>query len=139
MTSLAHLVGMIYDLRSELEKQKVNQSLCDCDESVEKLFSSITLTDTEYKISLDVSAFQKDEVLVKVKEHEIIVNGEHEEREDEFGYVSRQFARRFILPDVYDPDTISSELTDDGKLTIKVEIKKSTSIGGDRFIPIQRQ
>lgn len=140
MTSLAHLVGMIYDLRSELEKQKMDQSLCANHESVEKVFSSsITLSDNEYEISLDVSAFQKDEILVKVKEHEIIVSGEHDEREDEFGYVSRQFTRKFILPDIYDPDTISSMLADDGKLTIKAEKKKSTFIGGDRFIPIQRQ
>lgn len=136
MTSLAHLVGMIYDLKSEVERQKANQSLCD--ESAEKLINSITLSDGEYKISLDVSAFQPEEIVVKVKEHEIIISGEHEEREDEFGFVSRQFTRRFTLPDIYEPDTISSALTDDGKLTIKAEKKKSTVIGGDRFIPIQR-
>lgn len=136
MTSLAHLVGMIYDLKSELEKQKANQSLCD--ENTEKLIT-LTLSDTDYKISLDVSGFRTDEILVKVKEHEIIVSGEHEEREDEFGFVSRQFTRRFILPDIYDPDTISSLLDDGGKLTIKAEKMKSTIIGADRFIPIQRQ
>lgn len=136
MTSLAHLVGMIYDLKSEVEKQKMNQSLCDGDESAEKLLNSITLSDSEYKISLDVSVFSPEEITVKVKEHEIIICGEHEERQDEFGFVSRQFKRRFILPDIYDADTISSTLSDDGKLTIKAEKKKST-IGGDRFIPIQ--
>lgn len=137
MTSLAHLVGMIYDLKTEVERQKMNQSLCDADESTGKLLNSITLSDSDYKISLDVSAFQQEEITVKVKEHEIIVCGEHEERQDEFGFVARQLKRRFILPDIYDADTISSTLGDDGKLTIKAEKKKTTIVGGDRFIPIQ--
>lgn len=135
MTSLAHLVGMVHDLKSEVERHTKNQSLCD--ESVEKLIS-ITLSDTDYNISLDVSAFKEKEIFVKVKEHEIMVSGEHEERDDGFGFVSRQFTRRFILPDIYDPETISTMLTDNGKLTIKAKKKKSTFIGGDRFITIQR-
>lgn len=67
MTSLAHLVGMIYDLKSEVERQKMNQSSCDCEASVEKLVNSATLSDGEYKISLDVSAFQPEEVAVKLR------------------------------------------------------------------------
>lgn len=149
MTSLAHLVGMIYDLKSEVEQHKLNQSLCYCccsNDGVEKnnLINSPTLIDADggfYQITLDVSSFEWEDISVKVKDREIIINGEHQEREDEFGFVSRQFTRRYFLPDNFDPTTITSSLTDNGKLRIKVEKKTQqlTMDGNDRFIQIHHQ
>lgn len=162
MTSLAHLLGMIYDLKTEVEKSQVLQQYVPLritkkswhlsehdvvDEVIEKSFKLIEVpssssSDGFYKVSLDVSTFNFDDVTVKVRDHKIIVSGRHDEREDEFGFVSRQFTRRYILPDDYEPNTVTSLLTDDDtKLTIKAEKKpnkrrQKVDIGGDRFIPI---
>lgn len=140
MTSLAHLVGMIYDLKSEVEQRRVNQSLCSSDEK--SPINCVTLSGADFQITLDVSAFHPREITVKVKDQEIIVHGEHEERrEDEFGFVSRKFTRRYFLPDTFDPLTISSSLNLNGTILlmrISAEKRISSMDGADRFIPIHR-
>jgi HSP20 family molecular chaperone IbpA len=158
MTSLAHLLGMIYDLRDEVERHQMAQQHFQHGES-----SNLSVHDDEYEIikksnvpvplsaatikkndekfivSLDLSPFSHNEITVKVRNNFIIVDAKHEEREDEFGFISRQFTRKYILPDDYNTDTIKSFLTDDSKLTIKADMKmKKADIGGDRFIPIQQ-
>lgn len=142
MTSLAHLVGMIYDLKSEVEQRRVNQSLCSSDEAEKSPINCVTLSGADYQISLDVSAFHPREITVKVKDQEIIVHGEHEERrDDEFGFVSRKFTRRYFLPDTFDPLTISSSLNLNGTILlmrISAEKRISSMDGADRFIPIHR-
>ena len=142
MTSLAHLVGMIYDLKTEVEQRRVNQSLCSSDEDEAKKspINCVTLSGADYQITLDVSAFKPREITVKVKDQEIIVHGEHEERcEDEFGFVSRKFTRRYFLPDTFDPLTISSSLNLNGTtMRIRAEKRISSMDGADRFIPIYR-
>lgn len=144
MTSLAHLVGMIYDLKSEVEQRRVNQSLCSSDEAKKSPINCVTLSGADYQISLDVSAFQPREITLKVKDQEMIQedHGEHEERrEDEFGFVSRKFTRRYFLPDTFDPLTISSSLNLNGTILlmrISAEKRISSMDGADRFIPIHR-
>jgi HSP20 family molecular chaperone IbpA len=158
MTSLAHLLGMIYDLQEEVERHQMaqkhfvhgessNLSVHDDEhENIKKsklpvLLSSSTTkkNDENFKVSLDLSPFSHNEITVKVKNKFIIVDAKHDEREDEFGFISRQFTRKYILPDDFDTDTIKSFLTDDSKLTIKADMKmKKADIGGDRFIPIQQ-
>lgn len=91
-----------------------------------------------FKVTLDVKSFKPEEIIVKVKGHEITVNGQHEEREDEFGLVSQKFTRRYILPNEFDPDTISTHLSADGKLTIKAIKPKPVGDNSERVIPIQR-
>ena len=102
--------------------------------------SSTTKKNNEnLKVSLDLSQFSHNEIMLKVRNNFIIVDAKHDEREDEFGFISRQFTRKYILPDDFDTDTIKSFLTDESKLTIKVDRKmKKADIGGDRFIPIQQ-
>ena len=154
MTSLAHLLGMIYDLREEVERHQMAQkhyvhgessNLSIHDDEHENIKKSqkpvltIKKNDENFKVSLDLSPFRYNEITVKVTNNFIIVDAKHDEREDEFGFISRQFTRKYILPDDFDTDTIKSFLTDDSKLTIKVDRKmKKADIGGDRFIPIQQ-
>jgi len=161
MTSLAHLLGMIYDLREKVERQQMAQQHFvpltihkessnlsvhdDEDEIIKKSNVPVSLSwttmtnDEKFKVSLDLSPFSHNEITVKVQNNFIIVEAKHEEREDEFGFISRQFTRKYILPDDFNTDTIKSFLTDDSKLTIKADMKmKKADIGGDRFIPIQQ-
>lgn len=93
---------------------------------------------SDFSISFDVSAFKPEEISVKVIDRDIIVEAKHEEREDEHGYISRQFTRKCILPDEYDPDTISTYLNAEGKMTIKPLKPKPAVQSNERIIPIKR-
>jgi hypothetical protein len=91
-----------------------------------------------YEVTLSVKSFKPEEVSVKVKDHEIIIEGKHEERQDDFGFVSRQFTRRYILPKEFDPDTISTFLNAEGKMTIKALKPQPAAVEtNERVIPIQ--
>jgi HSP20 family molecular chaperone IbpA len=91
----------------------------------------------DFSIALDVASFQPEEISVRVKDRDIIVEARHEERQDEHGYVARQFTRRYKLPDEYDPDTVSTYLHADGKMTIKA-LKPKPAEAHERIIPVQR-
>lgn len=93
----------------------------------------------DFQVSVDVKSFNPEEINVKVKDREIIVEGKHEERQDETGFVSRQFTRRFVLPQEFDPDTISTFLNAEGKMTIKAVKPQPAAVEtNERVIPIQR-
>lgn len=92
----------------------------------------------DFTVTIDVKSFKPEEIEVKVKDREIIIDGKHEERQDEQGFVTRQFTRRCLLPEEFDPDTISTYLTAEGKMTIKAEkIKPQIDQTQVRVIPIQ--
>ncbi|CRK94009.1 CLUMA_CG007534, isoform A [Clunio marinus] len=86
----------------------------------------------------EMKNFQPEEISVKVKDREILIEGKHEEREDEFGIVSRQFNRRYILPEEFDLDTVSTLLNTEGKMTIKAVKLQPAVDNNERIIPIQR-
>lgn len=80
--------------------------------------SQVQNDSANFKVNLDVQQFKPDEVSVKVVNGYIVVDGKHEERSDEHGFISRQFTRRYKVPDNVDPDTISSTLSSDGVLSV---------------------
>ena len=45
------------------------------------------------QVNLDVQQFKPEELTVKVADKFLVVEGKHEERSDEHGFVSRQFTR----------------------------------------------
>ncbi|XP_066998531.2 alpha-crystallin A chain [Anabrus simplex] len=90
-----------------------------------------------FKTNLDVQQFHPDEITVKVVDNCVLVEGKHEEREDEHGFISRQFQRRYKLPDDVDVDNVTSKLSSDGILTIECPKKVSPS-AKERIIPITR-
>jgi crystallin, alpha B len=92
----------------------------------------------DFKVALNVKSFKPEEISVKVKGREIIVEGTHEEREDEFGFVSRQFTRRYVVPEEFDLDTVATFLDSEGKMIIKAEKPKSAVESNERVIPIER-
>ncbi len=57
---------------------------------------------------------------MKTNEHELTVEGEHEEKMDEHGFVSRRFCRKYLLPKEVDPATVMSSLSAQGTLTMQV-------------------
>ncbi|XP_059479752.1 protein lethal(2)essential for life-like [Neocloeon triangulifer] len=90
-----------------------------------------------YSTVLDVSQFTPAELSVKVQGNAVVVEGKHEERADDHGYISRHFVRRYVLPEQYDLDQVNSSLSSDGVLTISAP-KKCLPGSGERVVLIQQ-
>ena len=88
------------------------------------------------KINLDVKQFKPEELNVKVVDGYVVVEGKHEERQDEHGFISRQFSRRYKLPDNVDPATVSSSLSSDGVLMVSAPKKALPPPSNERSVPI---
>ncbi|ALC44992.1 Hsp26 [Drosophila busckii] len=73
-----------------------------------------------FQVCMDVAQFKPSELTVKVVDNSIVVEGKHEEREDNHGYISRHFVRRYALPQGYEADKVASALSSDGVLTVSV-------------------
>ncbi|KAK9510783.1 hypothetical protein O3M35_005495 [Rhynocoris fuscipes] len=81
--------------------------------------STIESNSKEFKINLDVQQFKPEELKVKVVDDYIVVEGKHEERSDQHGFISRQFTRRYKLPDNVDKGKLVSNLSSDGVLSLQ--------------------
>uniref|UniRef100_A0A182JMA0 Uncharacterized protein n=1 Tax=Anopheles atroparvus TaxID=41427 RepID=A0A182JMA0_ANOAO len=110
-------------------------------------FSSNTLatntsaTAERLQINLDVQQFTPHEITVKTVNNSVVVEGKHDERQDEHGYISRHFVRRYVLPDDHDPKDVLSSLSSDGVLTIVAPKKVQpppAEVVYERTVPIQR-
>ncbi|XP_013782539.1 protein lethal(2)essential for life-like [Limulus polyphemus] len=77
----------------------------------------------KFQVLLDVSHFEPHEINVKTVENCVVIEGKHEEKPDEHGFISRQFVRRYMLPKEVDPQTVQSSLSSDGILTIEAPKK----------------
>ncbi|KAK1131433.1 Protein lethal(2)essential for life [Melipona bicolor] len=103
------------------------------------VIASLTLS---YRLSsqviLDVQQFSPEEITVKTVGNDVIVEAKHEERQDEHGFVSRHFVRRYVLPPSHDVINITSSLSSDGVLTITAPKKEETSSGTARVIEITK-
>merc|ERR1711922_71719 len=75
--------------------------------------------DSKMEVSLDTSQYRPDELSVSVSGGVVSVEGKHEEKaEDGSNMVSRQFARKYTLPNGAHPEDVVSNLSSDGVLVI---------------------
>merc|ERR1719228_334824 len=75
--------------------------------------------DNKMEVSLDTSQYRPDELSVSVSNGLVTVEGKHEEKaEDGSKMVSRQFARKYTLPNGAKPEDVVSNLSSDGVLVI---------------------
>lgn len=72
---------------------------------------------------------------LQVVDDYICIEGKHEERSDEHGFISRQFNRRYKLPDNVDKVALTSSLSSDGVLQLHAP-KKALTGAEERSIPI---
>uniref|UniRef100_A0A2A4J9J4 SHSP domain-containing protein n=1 Tax=Heliothis virescens TaxID=7102 RepID=A0A2A4J9J4_HELVI len=98
--------------------------------------SSIKSDKDKFQVNLDVQHFAPEEISVKTADGYIVVEGKHEEKQDEHGYISRQFVRRYALPEGAAPETVESRLSSDGVLTITAPRKVPEAVKGERKVPI---
>lgn len=96
-------------------------------------------SENNFKVMMNVKHFGPDEIEVKVVDNFVVIHGKHEEHADEHGFVSREFTRRYELPDDVEADKISSSLSKDGVLTIKAPRKMIEPPKNERVVPITIQ
>ncbi|KAF9808101.1 hypothetical protein SFRURICE_017273 [Spodoptera frugiperda] len=86
----------------------------------------------KYEICIKVHDYAPEEISVKTADGFIVVEGKHEEKQDDYGYIARQFLRRFQVPEGCRIEEVKSRLTADGLLIISVPripvVKKDTVI-----------
>ncbi|CAG9109255.1 hypothetical protein JYU34_019886 [Plutella xylostella] len=99
------------------------------------LGSNIKADKDQFQVNLDVQHFSPEEISVKTADGFIVIEGKHEEKKDQHGFVSRQFTRRYSLPEGCDPDAVESKLSSDGVLTV-VAPRKPQAVQGERSVPI---
>ncbi|XP_035456996.2 protein lethal(2)essential for life-like [Spodoptera frugiperda] len=104
--------------------------------AVKDLGSSIKTDGDKFQINLDVQHFAPDEISVKTADGYVVVEAKHEEKKDDHGFISRQFVRRYALPEGTTPETVESRLSSDGVLTITAPRKIPDAIKGERKVPI---
>ncbi|KPJ00666.1 PREDICTED: protein lethal(2)essential for life-like [Papilio xuthus] len=100
------------------------------------LGSSIKADKDKFQVNLDVQHFSPEEISVKTADGYIVVEGKHEEKKDQHGYISRQFTRRYALPEGCTADAVESRLSSDGVLTVTAPKKVPPAVQGERKVPI---
>lgn len=89
-----------------------------------------------FQVCVDVHQFAPNEITVKTVDHALVIEAEHEERQDQIGYISRHFRRRYILPREYDVQDVKALLSSDGVLTVKAPPILTTMQGCEREVQI---
>lgn len=75
----------------------------------------------KFAVNVDVHGFAPEDLKVTVTDDHLTMTGSHEEKSsDGSRYVSRQFTRKYTLPQDVDADRVQSVLSEGGK-TLKVE------------------
>ncbi|KAM6945567.1 alpha-crystallin A chain [Aplochiton taeniatus] len=93
-----------------------------------------------FSVYLDVKHFSPDELNIKVADDYVEIQGKHGERQDDHGYISREFHRRYRLPSSVDQSAITCTLSTDGLLTLMgPKVNGGNESGrGERSIPVTR-
>ncbi|KAK0159033.1 hypothetical protein PV328_009965 [Microctonus aethiopoides] len=99
--------------------------------------STITSDKDKFQVILDVQQFKPEEINVKVVDNNVVVEGKHEEKKDEHGYISRHFVRKYLIPDQCDLSQVSSSLSSDGVLSITAPRKDVPMVENEKKIEIK--
>jgi len=98
---------------------------------------SFQFSDDNLNATLDVSGFAPEDLKVSVIGQHIVVEAKHPEKQDQLGLIERHFIRKFNLPRNASPESVVSNLTSDGTLTISAHSAKSKEASPPRTIPIK--
>lgn len=76
-----------------------------------------------FELRLDVQQYRPEELNVKLAGNRLSVAGRHEQKQDEHGYVKREFQREVDLPEDVDLESLTSSVSEEGILTIRANVK----------------
>lgn len=91
-----------------------------------------------FQACLDVQHFQPNEISVKTENNSVVVHAKHEEKRDNHGYITREFTRRYELPDGFRAEDVTSSLSSDGILSINAPHATPAVEGNVRHVQIQQ-
>lgn len=100
--------------------------------------STMKLDEDKFQMILDVQQFKPSEINVKVVDRCIVIEAKHEEKRDEHGWISRQFIRKYLVPEQCDIEQVTSSLSSDGVLIISVPKKDKAEGQNERAIKIEQ-
>lgn len=89
------------------------------------------------KIKMDVSQFKPKELTVKTLDDYIVIEGKHEEVQDELGSIQRHFVRKYQLPEGLDTKLLRTTLSADGVLSVSAPPVGKPPVENERVIPIE--
>lgn len=99
--------------------------------------STIQADKSRFQINLDVQHFAPEDINVRTVDGFVVIEGRHEEKQDQHGWVSRQFTRRYALPEGCNPESVQSRLSSDGVLTVVAPLLRQ-ECANERSVPIVR-
>ncbi|OAD53803.1 Protein lethal(2)essential for life [Eufriesea mexicana] len=100
--------------------------------------STVKADKDKFQVILDVQQFKPDEINVKIVDKCVVVEAKHEEKQDEHGWISRQFTRKYMIPEQCDIDQVTSSLSSDGVLNITAPRKDKPKVENERSITIEQ-
>lgn len=121
-----------------INPNRLRQSMADLEKDAGRVEGkALNVGKDGFQVSLDVQQFKPSEVSVKLQDNFLIIEGKHEEREDNHGWISRHFTRKYLMPKEIDTNALMSSLSSDGILTVKAPKIKAVE-SGERVIQIQQ-
>ena len=88
-----------------------------------------------FRIKMDVKQFAPEDLVVKMKDNHLVIEGKHEEKIENEGLVTRQFVRRFSLPPNLNKDLFTSSFSSDGILEVSAPLNLEDE-SKEQHIPI---
>ncbi|MCJ8747114.1 hypothetical protein PDJAM_G00149660 [Pangasius djambal] len=98
--------------------------------------SEVSAQQSRWTVSLDVNHFAPSEITVRTHGGFLEIEGKHDERQDEHGYISRCFLRKYKLPAGIEVESIRSSVTGDGVLTVEATLP-NIAPPADVTIPVE--
>ncbi|CAB3380652.1 Hypothetical predicted protein [Cloeon dipterum] len=98
--------------------------------------STVARKRSDFHVNLDVQQFKPNEINARVEDNFLIIEAKHEERQDEHGLITREFVRKYKLPDDLDKTKVDCKLSSDGVLTVSIP-KLCTEVPKAHIISIQ--
>jgi len=125
-----------YPLRSWNKMNRALRQFNHLSDQLTNEMGSIKDSKDKFEVNLNCGHYKPEEISVKLMDKSLIVEAKHEERSDGHGYISRQFRRRYDLPDNVEMDKLESKLGVDGVLSIAAPKRVVNAVTGEKKIPI---
>jgi len=84
------------------------------------ILSEVKCDKNKFEVNLDMEPYQPGEINVKTVGRFVVIEGNHEERQNVHNFTSRHFVRRYLLPTNAMAEEVEYNLSPDGILKIEV-------------------
>ena len=125
-----------YPRRSWNQMNRALRQLNQLSDNFNQQMGQIVDSKDNFQVNVDCGHYKPEEINVKLVDNSLVVEAKHEERSDETGFISRQFKRRYVLPENIELEKLESKLSVDGVLSIKAPKKVVNAVAGEKNIPI---